>query len=227
MVLTRSDIEAALALPSPGERSDFDLAPALKAARDADTLPPPRPAAVLCGLVEREAGLSVVLTVRAAHLRQHAGQIAFPGGKLDACDASPLDAALREAEEEIGLSASRVSVLGGIDPYLTSTNFTVSPFVAMLREGWTPRPDPAEVEEVFECPLDFLMDPANRRTDHRLWRGQKRHFYAIPWQRYYIWGATAGMLKTLSDRLVRLGAVAPAADPNSDVSPLGAGRSVA
>ncbi|MEM6422375.1 MAG: CoA pyrophosphatase [Pseudomonadota bacterium] len=204
------DIEGALALPTCGRRSDFDLAPELKAAASAGTLKPPRPASVLCALVERPRGLTVVLTVRARHLKHHPGQISFPGGKVDAEDKTALDTALREAEEEIGLARDGVELLGALDPYLTSTNFTVAPFVARVRPGWVARIDPSEVDEVFECPLDFLMDPANRRRDHREWQGIRRHFYAMPWGRYYIWGATAGMLKILSDRLIRLGAVDPA-----------------
>ena len=202
MRLTLAHIEAALALPPLGERSDFDLNPEVKLAQ----LPGigQRPAAVLCGLVEREAALKVVLTMRAAHLSQHAGQIAFPGGKVDARDPTPLAAALREAEEEIGLSAHQVRVLGTLDPYQTSTGFRVSPFVGLIDPAWHPVPDPDEVDEVFETPLDFLMDKANRAR-HRYRRdGVERYYYAMPWGDYYIWGATAGMLKGLSDRLAAL-----------------------
>ena len=204
MPLTLTHIRAALALPPLGERPDFDLDPDARAA-----LMPglkQRPAAVLCGLVERAGGLHVVLTRRAAHLNQHAGQIAFPGGKVDEIDPSPLATALREANEEIGLGEDRVEIVGTLDPYLTSTGFRVTPFVGVIDPRWQPFPDPDEVEEVFEAPLDFLMDPANRVRHHHDRQGARRTYYAMPWGEYYIWGATAGMLKGLSDRLAVLAA---------------------
>jgi 8-oxo-dGTP pyrophosphatase MutT (NUDIX family) len=202
MELTIGHIRAALAMPPLGDRSDFDLNPDVKAAQFPGL--GQRPAAVLCGLVERAAGLQVVLTRRAAHLNQHAGQIAFPGGKVDADDPSPLATALREAEEEIGLAAAEVEILGTLDQYQTSTGFRVTPFVGRIDPRWRPVADPNEVEEVFEAPLDFLMDPANRvRHHHDRW-GTRRYYYAMPWRDYYIWGATAGMLKGLSDRLAAL-----------------------
>jgi 8-oxo-dGTP pyrophosphatase MutT (NUDIX family) len=199
MPLTLNHIQTALAMPPLGERSDFDLNPDVKAAM----LPgvKQRPAAVLCGLVERSAGLNVVLTMRAAHLNQHAGQIAFPGGKLDRHDPSHEAAALREAEEEIGLAAPQVEIIGTLDQYQTSTGFRVTPFVGVIDPAWRPCPDPKEVEEVFETPLDFLMDPANRVRHRYERKGVRRYYYAMPWGDYYIWGATAGMLKGLSDRL--------------------------
>ena len=202
MSLTIDTIRAAIALPPLGARSDFDLDPEFRA----QMMPGigQRPAAVLCGLVQRAQGLSVVLTLRAAHLNQHAGQVAFPGGKIDAADASPMAAALREAEEEIGLGAAQVTILGALDPYQTSTGFRVTPFVGLIAPDWQPAPDPREVDAVFEPPLEFLMDPANRvRHHHDRW-GTRRHYYAMPWGEHYIWGATAGMLKGLSDRLAVL-----------------------
>jgi 8-oxo-dGTP pyrophosphatase MutT (NUDIX family) len=202
MPLTLRDIEAALALPPLGSRSDFDLNPEVRAAMMPGLKQ--RPAATLCPIVERDGGLAVVLTRRASHLKHHAGQISFPGGKVDECDASPLACALREAEEEVGLFAEQVDILGTLDPYLTVTGFRVTPFVGRVAPAWRPFPDPGEVDEVFEAPLDFLMDPANRQRNHREWQGQKRYHYAMPWGDYYIWGATAGMLKGLSDRLAVL-----------------------
>ncbi|MEM7529213.1 MAG: CoA pyrophosphatase [Pseudomonadota bacterium] len=203
MALHLTDIEDALALPPLGTRSDFDLAPEFRPSGSGAV--PERPAAVLCPLVERADGLRVVLTVRSRHLRHHAGQISFPGGKVDDQDRSPLHAALREAEEEIALHSYETQVLGQLDPYVTSTGFRVSPFVGLVPPAWRARPDPGEVDEVFECPLDFLMDPSNRVRHHREWQGRRRYFYAMPWGEYYIWGATAGMLKGLSDRLSQLG----------------------
>ena len=202
MPLTLDHILTALAMPPLGERSDFDLDPEVKLAQ----LPGigQHPAAVLCGLVERAAGLHVVLTKRAAHLNQHAGQIAFPGGKVDRRDATIRDAALREAHEEIGLAAGQVGIIGALDPYQTSTGFRVTPFVGVIDPHWRAIPDPEEVEEVFETPLDFLMDPANRARHRYERKGVRRHYYAMPWGDYYIWGATAGMLKGLSDRLAAL-----------------------
>jgi len=202
MPLTLDTIRAALAMPPLGDRSDFDLDPEFRAQQMPGV--GQRPAAVLCGLVERHGALHVVLTKRAAHLNQHAGQVAFPGGKVDPLDPSALATALREAEEEIGLAAAAVEVLGALDQYQTSTGFRVTPFVARIDPDWRPVPDPNEVEEVFEPPLDFLMDPANRLRHHHDRWGVRRHYYAMPWGDYYIWGATAGMLKGLSDRLAVL-----------------------
>ncbi|MBK0400373.1 CoA pyrophosphatase [Limibaculum sp. M0105] len=202
MPIALADITAALALPPLGNRSDFDLNPEVRAA-----LAPglkQRPAAILCPLIERPAGLHVVLTRRATHLKHHAGQISFPGGKVDQKDPSPLATALREAEEEIGMLPDQIDVLGTLDPYLTSTGFRVTPFVGLVAPAWRALPDPNEVEEVFEAPLDFLMDPTNRLRHHREWQGSRRYFYAMPWGDYYIWGATAGMLKGLADRLAVL-----------------------
>lgn len=203
MPLTIGDIEAAIGLAPLGERSDFDLNPDVKATQL--KLHEQRRAAVLCGLRECEGRLHVILTHRAAHLRRHAGQIAFPGGRIDPTDRSPRHAALREAEEEIGLPAREVRILGALDEYLTSTGYRVSPVVGIVPPGFESRPDPAEVESVFEPPLDFLMDPANRQRHHHDRNGYRRYYYAVPWQGHYIWGATAGMLKGLSDRLAALG----------------------
>ncbi|MFQ5567403.1 MAG: CoA pyrophosphatase [Paracoccaceae bacterium] len=204
MPFTLAHIQAALAMPPLGEGSDFDLNPDVRAARMPGIRQ--RPAAVLCGLVERTEGLQVVLTKRAAHLNHHAGQIAFPGGKVDSRDPSPLATALREANEEIGLDGDRVEIIGTLDQYLTATGFRVTPFVGVIDPRWRPFPDTEEVEEVFEAPLDFLMDPANRVRHHHDRRATRSYYYAMPWGDYYIWGATAGMLKGLSDRLAALAA---------------------
>lgn len=203
--LARADIASAVWGPTvERRRGDDDLNPAARRGRALNT-GNLRPAAVLCGLVERAAGVQVILTRRADHLARHAGQIAFPGGKVDAADPSPLAAALREADEEIGLTRDEVEILGAIDPYETSSGYTVTPFVGFVRPSFTPIADPSEVAEVFEVPLDFLMDEANHQLVSKdLGRGTRR-FYAMPYRDRYVWGATAGMLRNLSDRLSEVG----------------------
>ncbi|MEO0362079.1 MAG: CoA pyrophosphatase [Pseudomonadota bacterium] len=183
-------------------RSDFDLNPEIK--NELNRARALRPAAVLCGVVERPGGLSVILTQRPSTMREHAGQIAFPGGKIDEGDDGPVAAALREAEEEIGLERRAAEIVGRIDPYVTGTGFQVEPVVAMVDPAARLRPDPREVEDLFEAPLDFLMDPANLKRHSGEWGGRRRFYYAIPWRERYIWGATAGMLKSLADRIAAL-----------------------
>lgn len=160
-----------------------------------------RPAAVLAPLILHDGPPRLLFTERAAHLTKHAGQISFPGGRVDAGDVSPAAAALREVEEEIGVPADKVELLGRFDPYETVTGFQVTPFVGVLKPGYAIRPDPGEVADVFEAPFDFLMDARNHERQYRVWQGHKRYFYAMPWQDRFIWGATAGMLKALHDRL--------------------------
>ena len=199
MLISLDHIREALVLDAGDIRTDFDLNPEVKAEQLG--LHAQRPAAVLCALRAVAGQFHVVLTERAAHLKQHAGQVAFPGGKVDPGDPSIEATALREADEEIGLPPSQVEVLGQLDPYLTSTGFRVTPVLGLIADPWTPVPDPNEVERVFEPPLDFLMDPKNRQRHHHDRNGYRRYYYAMPWQEHYIWGATAGMLKGLSDRL--------------------------
>jgi 8-oxo-dGTP pyrophosphatase MutT (NUDIX family) len=134
-------------------------------------------------------------------LPAHAGQVAFPGGKIDKQDKNEIAAALREAEEETGLPQSQVEPLGFLDGYLTGTNYCVVPVVGMVRPGFSITPATDEVEAVFEVPLRFLMSPENHFVHSRQWQGKTRHFYAMPFGDRYIWGATAGMLKSLYDRL--------------------------
>lgn len=156
------------------------------------------PAAVLFGIVAHPEGEpTVLLTKRTAHLRDHPGQISFPGGRIEAEDQSPLHAALREAEEEIGLPASQVDVLGYLPEYRTGTGFRVIPVVARIRPPLVLRPDPFEVAEVFEVPLAFLLDPQNHERHEAHYRGALRAFHAMTYGPYFIWGATAGMIMSL------------------------------
>jgi 8-oxo-dGTP pyrophosphatase MutT (NUDIX family) len=159
----------------------------------------PKPAAVLIPIVAHSA-LTCLLTQRTEKLSSHAGQIAFPGGKLDPGETA-LDAALRETEEETGLSRKFVEPLGYLDGYLTITGYVITPVVALVQPGFTLAPHADEVDDVFEVPLAFLMNSANRERHTRDWQGLPRHYYAYPYGNRYIWGATAGMLKNLSDRL--------------------------
>jgi 8-oxo-dGTP pyrophosphatase MutT (NUDIX family) len=161
---------------------------------------PVRPAAVLIPVVDRPQP-TVLLTQRAAHLNDHAGQIAFPGGKIDATDASPLDTALREAEEEIGLSREFVDPIGYLDLYATGFGFRILPTVARVRPGFALRISKSEVDDAFEVPLSFLMDPANHQLHSKEFRGIERFYYAMPFAERYIWGATAGILRVLYERI--------------------------
>jgi 8-oxo-dGTP pyrophosphatase MutT (NUDIX family) len=161
---------------------------------------PIRPAAVLVPIVER-AQPTVLLTQRAAHLNDHAGQISFPGGKIEAGDASPLDAALRETEEEIGLSREFIDPIGYLDLYGTSFGFRILPTVARVRPGFKLRINEFEVDDAFEVPLAFLMDPANHQMHSKEFRGIERSYYAMPYEERYIWGATAGILRVLYERI--------------------------
>lgn len=161
----------------------------------------PAEAAVLMPLVQRDNGLHLLLTERTHGLSTHAGQIALPGGRIDAGDAHAVAAALREADEEVGLPASHVETLGTLPVYVTGTAFVVTPVVALVRPGFVLRPNPQEVADVFEVPLDFLMNPAQHLVHEMEWRGERRRWYAMPYhdgeRERYIWGATAGMLRNL------------------------------
>ena len=163
-----------------------------------------RKAATLCPIIQRPHGLSVILTRRAENLRAHPGQISFPGGKIDPSDRSPLEAALREAEEEIGLEAHQVEVSGALNPYATGTGFLVTTFVGFIDPTFHAVADPSEVAEVFEVPLDFVMERKNFRRESYTIDGKRRQFYVIMVRDYRIWGATAGMLRELADRVARL-----------------------
>ena len=155
------------------------------------------PAAVLVPIVVRESGLTILLTQRTAHLRDHAGQVSFPGGRSEAGDATPVATALREAHEEVGIEARQVEVLGCLPEYLTSTGFRITPVVGLVSPPLNLRLDDFEVAEVFEPPLEFLLDAANHQRHKIEYRGAQREYWAMPWKGYYIWGATAGMLVSL------------------------------
>ena len=174
--------------------SDDDLNPTARMIPENEA---PKPAAVLVPLVPRSDGLHLLLTERQPYLRRHAGQIAFPGGRVDDTDRDAVAAALRETEEETGIGRSFIEPLGFLDTYLTSTNYRVVPVVAFIRPGFTLNPQEAEVKDIFEVPLAFLMDPAHHARHSRDWQGHTRYYYAMPWQGRYIWGATAGMIRNL------------------------------
>lgn len=161
----------------------------------------PRPAAVLVPIVHREAGLSVLLTRRSPHLSSHAGQVAFPGGRVDEEDEGPVHAALRETEEETGIPPDFVTPVGLLDPYETGSNFVILPVVGVLRDGFETKASPDEVDEIFEVPFAFLMDVANHQAHTGYWQGQERRYYAMPYESHNIWGATAGMIVNLRERL--------------------------
>ncbi len=167
---------------------------------DADTLAAARPAAVLIPIVARPEGATVLLTQRASNLRQHSGQIAFPGGKIETGE-DALSAALREAEEEIGLDRAHVTPLGYLGPYFSSTGFRISPVVALAAPDAPLSLNPVEVDATFETPLAFLMDPANHQRHEREFRGAMRSYFAMPHGDRYIWGVTAGIIRMLWLRL--------------------------
>jgi len=159
------------------------------------------PAAVLFPIVLRDGGKTVLLTQRTAHLRDHAGQISFPGGRVEDEDLSPIHTALRETEEEIGLARQHVQILGFLPEYRTGTGFRVTPVVGLVQPPFDLTLDPFEVAEAFEVPLDFLLDPVNHKEHSLHYRGALRHFFAMPYGDYFIWGATAGMIRSLTARL--------------------------
>ena len=184
--------------PSEYGRGDGDLNPGLKLV-PADA--PRRDAAVLVPIVLREPELTVILTQRTERLSSHSGQVSFPGGKIDSTDRDAVDAALRETEEETGLARMFVEPVGFLDGYLTGTAYHIVPVVALVRTGFTLAPAADEVAAVFEVPLRFLMSVENHARHSLHWKGAERFFYAMPYEDRYIWGATAGMIRNLYDRM--------------------------
>ena len=177
-------------------RGDHDLNPGMTPPSTAL-----RPAAVLVPLIDRAEGMSVLLTRRTPHLSAHAGQIAFPGGRIDAGDSDAIAAALRETEEEVGLPRDRVTVIGRLDTYVTGTGFEIIPVVGIVAPPFPLCPQPSEVDEVFEVPLAYILDPSNHRRTERIFEQRRRVFFVLPYQNRNIWGATAGMLVNLAEVL--------------------------
>ncbi len=182
------------AAPPPGKRGD-------------DVEPPPdrprRPAAVLVPLLMHAHGLQVLLTRRTPHLSAHAGQVSFPGGRSEEHDLDAVATALRETEEEIGLPRSHVEVVGRLDLFNTGTGFAITPIVGLVAVPFPLTPDPSEVAEAFEVPLDYILDPANRRRASRERNGQMRHYFIYDYGGHEVWGATAAMLVNLTEILSR------------------------
>lgn len=174
-------------------RSDYDLNPDMRSEAPEDLVA----AAVLVPLVLREEGVTMLLTRRTDHLKDHAGQVSFPGGRVEAHDEGAVATALRETEEEIGLGPSHIEVVGELDLYETRTGFRVTPVVGLVEPGFTLTLDEFEVAEVFEVPLSFVLDPANHQKRSLVWRGAERHFYVLPYGGRDIWGATAGIIVNL------------------------------
>ena len=177
-------------------RADFDPRPASEVDEHHYT-----PAAVLAPIVRRPNGFTVLLTLRSSAMPSHAGQVSFPGGRVQAEDGGPVATALRETLEETGIAADFITPVGGFGIYRTGTNYLITPIVGFVAPGFTLAPDPREVEDVFETPLSFLMNAANHELHARDFQGVRREYYAMPWEGRYIWGVTAGMIKLLYERL--------------------------
>lgn len=190
-------------LPEVAPFGDVTLNPALGPVMEGRRL---KDAAVLVPIVAHPGGAAVILTERTAHLSAHAGQVAFPGGKIDRGDAGPVDTALREAEEEIGLDPVHVVPLGCFAPYASNSGYRIVPVIGLVRPGAPLDINPGEVADVFEVPLSFLMNGANHRIGNRVWQGQKRYFYEMPFGDHYIWGVTAGIIRQIFERTYGIGA---------------------
>jgi 8-oxo-dGTP pyrophosphatase MutT (NUDIX family) len=201
-------VRSRLTLDVPSGLTDPNVTP-VRGDHDADPVMlkiaevrPIRPAAVLVPIVDYPEP-AVLLTQRAQHLPDHAGQVSFPGGKIDGGDADPRASALREAEEEIGLGGRHVEPLGYLDLYMTTLGYRIVPVIARVKPGFALKLNPSEVDATFEVPLDFLMNQNNVQRHSRDWQGMTRHYYAITFGERYIWGVTAGILRNLYDRIYR------------------------
>lgn len=184
-------IEGASRLPEGG---DLDFI-------DQDRLGSIRAAAVLIPVIPRPSGPTALLTRRPETMAAHPGQVAFPGGKVEATDADDVAAALREAEEEVGVVPRNVQLVGRSAKYITGTEFSITPVIGVLPSDFVARPDPSEVADVFETPLDFLFNTANHQTGSAVWKGKRRQYVEMPWQGFRIWGVTAGIIRDLYDTL--------------------------
>ncbi|WP_163268810.1 CoA pyrophosphatase [Chelativorans alearense] len=182
----------------PDAYGDHRLNPDLKHLIIRDSL---HDAAVLVPVVDHGVETTVILTQRTANLRSHSGQIALPGGRIDPTDASPEDAALREAQEEIGLDPARIEIVGRMPDYATGSGYRIRPILSVVEPGFRLSLNPHEVDAVFEVPLSFLMDPANHRRESRIWQERERFYYTMPYGDRFIWGVTAGILHMLYERL--------------------------
>ena len=183
-------------LPLTPKRSDYDLNPQSRPTEKIDL----KPAAVLLPLVFRHEP-QVLLTQRTHHLTRHAGQVAFPGGRADPGDISLVETALRETQEETGIEPAYVTIAGFLDAHETGTGYAILPVVGLLSEGFALSPHAAEVAEIFEVPLSFLLDPVNKKTQSREFQGHMRTFYSFTYEGHYIWGATAAMLLNFGERI--------------------------
>ncbi len=179
--------------------SDYDLNPDFSLPKGRKL----RQASVLVPIVEIGGAARLILTMRAPSLKHHPGQIAFPGGKVDESDSGLVEAALREAEEEIGLPPKNVDALGCLPSHETVTGFVATPVLGLISPKFEPRVQDGEVAEVFSVPLDHVLEPSNYSIQSRYWRGTRRHYFTVPWGPYYIWGATARMLRALADRMAK------------------------
>lgn len=196
MRIDRLGIERALSHDGGRPSSDFDLNP--EARPNTVFL---KPAGVLLPIIERDNGLQLILTKRSATIKHHPGQIAFPGGRVDPTDATHIAAALREADEEIGLPPENVEVLGELPCHETVSNYVMHPVVGWVTQDFTPCLEAAEVSEVFEVPLEHVLNMLNYTVQSRIWRGQVRKFYTVPYGPYYIWGATARVLQSFAQKV--------------------------
>lgn len=197
---TRDDLRARLiaAIGAAGRpSSDYDLNPDVGLPEGRKL----RAAAVLVPVALEPRGARLYLTKRSSRLKHHPGQVAFPGGKVDAGDANAAAAALREAQEEIALAPDNVEVLGSLPRHETVTGFDVTPVIGLLHGDFVPVPEPGEVQEVFSVPLELVTTPSRFSIERRRWRGEWRHFFTVPHGPYYIWGATARILRALADRM--------------------------